>query len=46
MKLWLKSTVKVVAEVGVQLLFLVGGGGGGGWSEKTKLILYSTLVKV
>ena len=41
----------LVDEVGVQLLFQVGGwwvGGGrvGGWSDETKLILNSTLVKV
>ena len=42
MKFKSKLEVEIVNEVRVQLLVLVGGG----WSEKTKLILNSTLVKV
>ena len=41
MKLESKLGVDIVDEVGVQLLFRVGG-----WSDETKLILNSTLVKV
>ena len=41
MKLWSKLGVEIVAEVGVKLLFLVGGR----WSDETKLIINSTLVK-
>ena len=36
--------VKALVEVEVQLLFRVGGWWVGGWSDKTKLILISTLV--
>ena len=36
------AVVKAMVEVEVQLLFRVGGG----WSDKTKLILISTLVEV
>ena len=35
-----------MVEVEVQLLFRVGGWVVGGWSDKTKLILISTLVEV
>ena len=42
MNLQSKLGVEIVADVGVPLLVRVGGG----WSEETKLILNSTVVKV